>query len=447
MELLYNEATRFILFSLLRISAFFYMGRGLRTQRIPVWKYVAAIAVLLLVLGLRQAMPQDYAFSLLNQAFRAFAYAGLLVWLYGIRKNYALFLGIIFTELMDIWRGVICITLPWLWFTIASTPLGLDERQLGALAIALGCVCVIAMSGRFVRIEPARNINGREMFVSLFPTIICYLNILTIHFRDSEVLTQGNEYVSIMAVLVTLNAIALLIILIATERYFQNQEQRARLVEAEQRIKFQYDLFLHRQCDAEDIRIIYHDMKHHLATLRVLSEDKGRAYLDELANRTEDELSKIDTGDATLNVLIEQKKMHCRRQGIDLQAYVNFRDGAFLSQMEICALFGNAIDNAIEALERAECEDRTIRLTGGTIAGCLIMQCENALTETVQIEHGLPATSKPDALHHGLGLRSISKIAKEHDGTMAISAENGRFVLKWMIPLPNDTPPPALRGE
>lgn len=431
-----DDPIRFFIFSALRIFLFFYLGYRLQTNSLPVWKYVVAVVILLSVFAIRQFIPQDFAFSLINQILRALVYTILFAWLYRIQKRYALFLGVVLTELMDIWRGVIYVTLPWMWFTLTGTALGWEDCQQKVLAVALGCLCVIVMSEKFIRVDPTRTIDWRELFVSLFPTIICYLNILTIHFRDSEVLTQGNEFVSIMAILVALNAAALLIILIASEQYFQNQKQKELLMEAEQRINYQYDLFLRRQNDEEDLRLIYHDLKNHLATLRSLSEDMGRAYIDELTNRTEDELSKVDISNATLNVLIEQKKMHCKRRNIDLQAYVNLKDGSFLSQMEVCALFGNAIDNAIEAVESASDGRRTIRLTGGTIANCLVVQCENDLHASVQLENGLPATTKRDVGRHGLGLRSIQKIVESHGGTMSITADGGQFVLKWMIPLP-----------
>lgn len=436
MDILNETLIRYLVGATIRTALFFVVGSRLRSGKAPRWKISLAAVVLVLFMTGRHLMPTDYLYTIVNQILRIAVFTFMFAWLYKIQKRYAFFLGVVLTELIGIWRGVVTVTLPWACFELFGEPLSLSPNAETALDLCLSSLCVLVMSRKWIQIDPERTIDNRELFISLFPTGVCFLNILSIHFKDFGSLPAEGDFVGIMAALVALNATALLIVLIASEQYFLNQKQKSMLKQADQQINHQYDLFMRRKADEDRLRIIYHDLQNHLSVLRELSEEKGRKYLGELMDQTEDELSKIDTGNATLNVLIEQKRQACKSKDIALLPYVSFRDGGFLTQMEVCALFGNAIDNAIEAIERDEADNRTIKITGGTIANCLVVQIENQTKSELQFAKGLPQTAKGDAFRHGLGLRSIQQILKSHEGALSIEVKDSRFILQWIMPIP-----------
>ncbi len=102
-----------------------------------------------------------------------------------------------------------------------------------------------------------------------------------------------------------------------------------------------------------------------------------------------------------------------------------------MEKQDICALFGNALDNALEAVQKAARagtknhpgEPPRQRNAGASGKN----SCEPVSWEAGA--DGLPATTKRDRAEHGLGLRSIRKVAEKYSGSMEIRRENGAFEL------------------
>lgn len=429
------DVLRPLLTSLARAAAFLWVGHKLAGDSAPRWRAAVAGAAVFAILAARQFFPQDYLFSVLNQFVRAALCAAMFWWAYRAKGSYALFLGFSFAELLGLWRGASFVVLPQLYFRLTGTELPLGVAGCEVLSSALGILSVFVVYGRLVEVDPAREMRPMELFMSLFPSYVCYLTILSLHYRDFVVYEGGGEFSSAMTILIALNTAAAVLVLIASERYFQARQREELLDAAQRQIDEQHRMFLRYRDSQEDLRILHHDLRNHLSLIRGLSEEEGKQYLDGLMGQVRDELTEVDTGNATLNVLIGQKRKACREEGIELRPYVNFSDGGFLTQAEICALFGNAIDNAREALQTHGQQNPVIRITGGTIANFLVVRVENPVPKSMQIGGVLPETSKDDPAHHGLGLRSIRKIVEARGGAMSVSAEDGTFTLKWMIPV------------
>ena len=103
--------------------------------------------------------------------------------------------------------------------------------------------------------------------------------------------------------------------------------------------------------------------------------------------------------------------------------------------MDVSALFGNLMDNALEAVrEIREPERRLINLTVEEKKGFLVIVCENCCEGERMILEGIPVTTKQDTNYHGFGTQSIRRIAEKHGGTAVFSLEDGWFRTKIVIP-------------
>ena len=111
---------------------------------------------------------------------------------------------------------------------------------------------------------------------------------------------------------------------------------------------------------------------------------------------------------------------------------------SFLTDREIYSLFGNALDNALEATSKVEdTSNRMISLKSNTRGGLVVLQIENTCSGPVEMVDGLPKTTKSDSAHHGFGLRSIQRLAEKHGGSMSVREEDGIFKLSvFMRPEP-----------
>ncbi len=178
-----------------------------------------------------------------------------------------------------------------------------------------------------------------------------------------------------------------------------------------------------------------HDMKHLLA---LLAADGGTNHQDEIQRITE--LINIydfgvDTENDTLNLVLAEKSLVCQKAGIQLNCMANGSCLSFLQEVDIYSLFGNALDNAIRAVQSLAAEKKKIiKLNVRQIAGMVMIQIENYYAGSIHFSDGLPVTSQDDASIHGYGTRSMRYLAAKYGGQMEITAQEGIFVLNLLIP-------------
>ena len=103
---------------------------------------------------------------------------------------------------------------------------------------------------------------------------------------------------------------------------------------------------------------------------------------------------------------------------------------------DICNIFGNALDNAIEYVKKvSDVEKRLIHVVVSKKQGFLLICFENYFEGNLLYEEGLPKTTKKDKRFHGYGLKSIKMIAKKYDGQVSIDTDNNWFELAIILPL------------
>ncbi len=182
----------------------------------------------------------------------------------------------------------------------------------------------------------------------------------------------------------------------------------------------------------------FHDMKHQIAALSWTGCNSVQrdAFVEELQKMVRIYGSDIDTGNEALDAILMEKSLYCSVHGIQWNCVA---DGTFLSFMDVVDLYtmlGNALDNAVEAVERAaDAEKRLISVRICKEKGFALIQIKNYFEGTLRFQGDLPATSKQDAGEHGYGLRSIQAIAEKYHGTMSVKAEDGFFILNMIIPV------------
>jgi len=182
----------------------------------------------------------------------------------------------------------------------------------------------------------------------------------------------------------------------------------------------------------ELINIKCHDIRKQLYTLgsRVPTEE-----LDELKKAVDIYGSTVKTGNETLDVLLAERSIVCKGRGIQLDYIADGAKLDFLKPGEVYSLFGNALDNAIEAVTPLEPDRRYIGLQVRAERGMLLIRMENCAAEPLHFVDGLPQTTKGDARWHGFGVKSIRRIVQQHGGTLTMQAQDGMFRLVALLPL------------
>lgn len=191
---------------------------------------------------------------------------------------------------------------------------------------------------------------------------------------------------------------------------------------------------------AENVELINrkcHDLKHQIEGLRRMGSGTERdAYIGKIEQAVMIYESAVKTGNETLDLILMDKQLYCEQHHIKLTCVADGSNLDHIDTMDIYALFGNALDNAIESVRREPEEaNRIISFRIGSKGSLLGIHFENYVSEPVQLSDGLPVTTKKDKQYHGFGMLSIRHIAEKYHGSMSIRTEPHLFCLDIMIPL------------
>lgn len=200
----------------------------------------------------------------------------------------------------------------------------------------------------------------------------------------------------------------------------------------------QYVQYKQSRESIELINYKYHDLKHQIAFLR---SEEDPAKREAFLNRMEDEIRQYEaqnkTGNKVLDTVLTTKSLYCAKHGITFTCVADGTLLDFMDVMDICSIFGNALDNAIECeLKIADKEKRLIHVTVSKQKQFLILRFENYYEEALKYQEGRLVTTKKDKENHGYGLKSIRYTVNKYDGAVSIDTQENWFELKVLIPMP-----------
>lgn len=202
-----------------------------------------------------------------------------------------------------------------------------------------------------------------------------------------------------------------------------------------QELEAQRNYYKDRIRDEERVRSVYHDMKNHLLLLRAQAGN-GQDVQDSI-QELEDQIQEYEnyhhTGNEFLDIIIRDKAKAAKERNIDFSAVISFEAGSFVEPLDISTIFGNALDNAIEASEKLPEDKRMITVRANRVRNMLVITVEN---NTASVFPGAKGTSKKDAFAHGFGLPNIKNVVEKYDGECNTKLENGMFTLKIIMPVP-----------
>lgn len=180
-----------------------------------------------------------------------------------------------------------------------------------------------------------------------------------------------------------------------------------------------------------------HDLKHQIRALRKGDKEELDKYLKEIENSVEIYEAIVKTGNEVFDTILTEKSLHCRAKQIQVSCVADGSQMDFIDTIDLYALLGNAMDNAIEAVEQfREPEKRQIDVMIYRQQRFLVIHIMNPLPQSLVYKEGLPVTTKADKSFHGFGLRSMKMIVKKYEGFLSVSEEDGCFSLKMLIPIP-----------
>ncbi len=344
--------------------------------------------------------------------------------------------------------GELAASLEWQLYYYVTVTQRLPVTRANSILFLLGVYgCIFSLvwflECRSRHTDPVAHISHREFRQAALISAACFaLSNLSYVFSNTPFSTRSINELFIIRTYVDLCGVSLLWAYDAQLRQMHTKLEKSLL---QNLLQAQYNNFMLSQQSIDLTNQKYHDLKHQIALLRseaTLSQEEKTAYLDQMEQEIRIYEAQNKTGNPILDTILTTKSIQCQSQDIHMTCVA---DGAlldFMSAMDISALFGNALDNAIEATSKlTDPKQRLIHLTVSQQRSFLAIRVENCCSSDVVMEDGIPLTTKRNRQYHGYGVKSMHSIAQKYDGSISVHVSGGWFELRILIPLPSETMP------
>lgn len=177
-----------------------------------------------------------------------------------------------------------------------------------------------------------------------------------------------------------------------------------------------------------------HDLKYQLAALS--AGEGSERHINDALELVDSFDSAIHTGNETLDIIFTEKSSYCKKHDITFVCMIDGKKLGFMDAVDQYVMFGNLIDNAINAVRKIEDHaERSIYINIRVEKKLLLIQTENPFVGELAFAEGLPKTTTGDEFNHGFGMSSIRLIAEKYQGSVNTRAENGIFYLNIVLPV------------
>lgn len=203
-------------------------------------------------------------------------------------------------------------------------------------------------------------------------------------------------------------------------------------------LSMQKEHYRHISESMEETRRLRHDMRHYIRLLCTMADEGNveeiRRFLGQMAPVAEDANPLTYTGNYALNAVISHYLTMARSAGIETDVTIMLPENLGIPEEDICVIFGNLLENGIEACERQDKDEkRYLFLRSSQEDERLLIVVDNSYEGNVRYSQGYFCSSKRNGV--GIGVESVKTIVKKYEGTAFFEPEEKVFRVSIVIPL------------
>lgn len=175
----------------------------------------------------------------------------------------------------------------------------------------------------------------------------------------------------------------------------------------------------------EQYRCFQHDVNNHLLVLSGLLQnkqyEKAKQYVKELYDFADMLSLDISTGNTILDILLMEKIRYAKQNGITITHQIHVPAKSEIEDMDLCILFANSLDNAIQACEKADDCNKNISIIAKQRYEFFLIDIVNG------------ACFQTNVIRYGTGLKNMDYTAKKYGGTLTIQQSQNSFRLSIFL--------------
>ncbi|EGT2202973.1 sensor histidine kinase virs; sensor histidine kinase virs [Clostridioides difficile] len=270
--------------------------------------------------------------------------------------------------------------------------------------------------------------------IPILSNIVSLLLIFEYNLRVKTITTE-NLFIFIFAILLILSSSIILLIVIG--KIVQDDKLNLEYELINERIKTNYRNYENINEVHDKLKYVYHDLKNHMICIKNYdTKEEIISYINNLEFQISEFENFKNTGNKTLDLILAEKISICKKHNIQIEDNINISKLNFIKNNDICSIFANSLDNAIEACMDIDNElEKRIEVKATYINKFAIIKFINTKANDIKLIDEHIQTSKGDDKIHGIGLASIKYIVNKYGGETIVNYSDNEFILKIMIPI------------
>ena len=280
------------------------------------------------------------------------------------------------------------------------------------------------------------RINKDEAKISNFSIVLISGLILLIDIIINSIIIYSDKFQGkeVSIIICTYNILCCLMVLFLLFNILNIKQLKTELTITSQLLNKAEEQYKQNKENVDLINIKCHDLKHQIreyASKSYVNKDTISG-IENLINIYD---STVQTGNEVLDLILTEKSLLCQKKEILLTCLADCSKLNFISNEDLYSLFGNAIDNAIEAVVKInDKEKRSINLIIRNVHSFVTITIENYYQGEIYLNNdGLPITTKDNKDYHGFGMKSIKLLVNKYNGDLKITTKKNIFTLSILF--------------
>ncbi len=322
--------------------------------------------------------------------------------------------------------------------TVATGRVGGSLPDAASIAVSIVISVAVYLAGYWLFVQRVDRAGlfavENKMMAVMFAVVVCII-------IGFDIVVKGTAFDHIswirMVLLRLIHASICIFVLFSEYSMLYSTRMRDEKDEAEQLLAEREKQYRMSRENIDAINIKCHDIRHQIHLLSRDGKTIDSQVLDDIAREVNVYDSSVETGNEALDTILTEKGMLCQREGITLACIADGAALDFVSPTDLYALFGNIVENAIEAVRQVDDPERRIITLSVQRNGAMVtVNVENYYAVEPVFKDGLPQTTKSDTNRHGFGMRSVQTIVRRYDGVLHTGAQDGVFYVNALLPVP-----------
>lgn len=307
----------------------------------------------------------------------------------------------------------------------------IDDIMLCCLEVAFSKIILIFLYYTFInRFMRKSNVSYSKTRYIIYGIMLVYslINMIVIvkSFSDGQ-----KSYLCTvnMGCIVLADLYLLYFVKIADEK--NDYENQVRALEQQAKIQYEYYLSQTKKYD-QTVRIL-HDVNKHIKAIEGLCitdhEDIAGEYAKEIGDILKPLIPVQYTENQILNILLTDKATIMKEKEISVEIKIDNVNLDFIAPIDVTTIFGNLLDNAIEAAEQIN-GDRHIYIKIGSYHQMVVVSIENSCND-IKWKNGFPVSDKGKG--RGIGLLNVRSSIEKYDGNLTLKQKEHKFIVELFL--------------